>query len=108
MKSLTLLFTVLLFVVQINAQQVLSKEEMDNINKLKPTGPILTDLRKKMRNLRLLHLAKIVLFLWEIQLLSAGLNGIRASLKINPMLIAELADKPHPKCLFDSGRMLLT
>lgn len=39
MKALTLLFTVLLFAMQINAQQVLSKEEMDNINKLKTDWP---------------------------------------------------------------------
>lgn len=39
MKALTLLFTILLFAMQINAQQVLSKEEMDNINKLKTDWP---------------------------------------------------------------------
>ena len=47
MKSLTLLFTVLLFVVQINAQQVLSKEEMDNINKLKTDWPDLNRFKEE-------------------------------------------------------------
>ena len=47
MKSLTLLFTVLLFAVQINAQQVLSKEEMDNINKLKTDWPDLNRFKEE-------------------------------------------------------------
>lgn len=51
MKTLTLLFTVLLFVMQINAQQVLSKEEMDNINKLKTDWPDLDHFKQDNANL---------------------------------------------------------
>lgn len=51
MKSLTFLFTVLLFTMQINAQQVLSKEEMDNINKLKTDWPDLNRFKEENANL---------------------------------------------------------
>lgn len=53
MKALTLLFTILLLAMQINAQQVLSKEEMDNINKLKTDWPDLDRFKEDNTNLAL-------------------------------------------------------